>query len=104
MKFILSFVLALTLGTAFSQGINFVKEDMKWQDVLAKAKAENKIVFVDAYTSWCGPCKWMSKNIFPLKEVGEVFNSSFISAKIDMENGEGLEIAKKYVVIKCYPD
>ena len=105
MKQIKSF-LAIALifaGTlAFSQGINFVAENMKWQDVLAKAKAENKIVFVDAYTTWCGPCKWMAKNIFPTKEVGDVFNASFINAKIDMEKGEGIDIAKKYA-IRAYP-
>ena len=102
MKSLLTFAL-LCFGTlVFSQGINFVAEDMAWKDVLAKAKAENKIVFVDAYTTWCGPCKWMAKNIFPVKEVGDVFNASFINAKIDMEKGEGVDIAKKYV-IRAYP-
>ncbi len=99
-KFI--FTLIFISSLSFSQGINFVPEDMKWQDVLAKAKAENKIVFVDAYTTWCGPCKMMAKNVFPTKEVGDVFNASFVNAKIDMEKGEGLDIAKKYG-IRMYP-
>jgi thioredoxin-related protein len=102
MKPLLTLSLALTLSMTFAQGINFISEDMKWQDVLAKAKAENKIVFVDAHTTWCGPCKWMSANIFPLKEVGDVFNASFVSAKIDMEKGEGVDIASKYAV-RAYP-
>ena len=41
-----------------------------WAEVLATAKKENKLVFVDAFTTWCGPCKWMAKNTFPVKEVG----------------------------------
>jgi thiol-disulfide isomerase/thioredoxin len=102
MKFFLTVALLFLGFLTFSQGINFVSEDMKWQDVLAKAKAENKIVFVDAYTTWCGPCKWMAKNIFPTKEVGDVFNASFVNAKIDMEKGEGVDIAKKYGV-RAYP-
>ena len=102
MKPILSVILIFISSFSFSQGINFVPADMKWQDVLAKAKKENKIVFVDAYTTWCGPCKWMAANIFPTKEVGDVFNASFVNAKIDMEKGEGIEIAKKYA-IRAYP-
>jgi thiol-disulfide isomerase/thioredoxin len=102
MKSVLTTALMFIGFLAFSQGINFVAEDMKWQDVLAKAKAENKLVFVDAYTTWCGPCKWMAKNIFPAKEVGDVFNASFVNAKIDMEKGEGVDIAQKYGV-RAYP-
>jgi thioredoxin-related protein len=102
MKLLFSFLFSISCLVAFAQGIDFVPEDAKWQDILAKAKAENKVVFVDAYTTWCGPCKVMAKNIFPLKEVGDVFNAKFVNAKIDMEKGEGLDIAKKYN-IRAYP-
>jgi hypothetical protein len=44
----------------------------------------------------------MSEKIFPLPEVGEVFNSNFICYKIDAEKGEGIGIAKEYEV-KAYP-
>ncbi len=96
----LTLLSSLTMLSA--QGIAFEKEDMAWADILKKAKKENKIVFVDAYTTWCGPCKVMSKTIFPQKEVGEAFNARFINAKIDMEKGEGPEIARKYGV-RAYP-
>ncbi|RKT01600.1 thioredoxin fold domain-containing protein [Chryseobacterium defluvii] len=85
---------------AFAQGIQF--EDSNFATILAKAKKENKLVFIDAYASWCGPCKLMVKNIFPLKSVGDYYNSHFINAKIDMEKGEGIDIAKKYNV-KAFP-
>ncbi|WP_223605810.1 thioredoxin family protein [Chryseobacterium sp. OSA05B] len=85
---------------AFAQGIKF--EDSNFAAILAKAKKENKLVFVDAYTTWCGPCKLMSKNIFPLQAVGDFYNSHFVNAKIDMEKGEGIGIAKKYNV-KAFP-
>ncbi|EJL74040.1 thioredoxin family protein [Chryseobacterium populi] len=85
---------------AFSQGIKF--EDSNFTTILAKAKKENKLIFIDAYASWCGPCKLMVKNIFPLKTVGDYYNSNFINAKIDMEKGEGIDLAKKYNV-KAYP-
>jgi len=73
-----------------------------WNDVLAEAKKQNKPVFVDIYTDWCGPCKLMAKQAFPDAKVGEKFNANFISYQIDAEKGEGIELAKKYVVT-AYP-
>ncbi len=84
----------------FSQGIAFESSDFK--TILAKAKKENKIIFLDSYTSWCGPCKLMAKNIFTQKSVGDYYNSHFVNAKIDMEKGEGIELAKKFKVT-AYP-
>ena len=82
------------------KGIHF--DHSSFTELLAKAKKENKIIMVDAYTSWCGPCKWMVKNIFPNDTVAAYYNTNFINAKIDMEKGEGIELAKKYEV-SCYP-
>lgn len=79
-----------------SQGIEFFEGDYK--DAIAKAKSSDKLFFVDAYAVWCGPCKRMSKNIFPVEAVGDYFNANFISMKIDMEKGQGLEFRKKYPV------
>jgi thiol-disulfide isomerase/thioredoxin len=84
----------------FSQGIEF--EHGTWKEVLEKAKQTNKPIFVDVYTSWCGPCKKMSKDIFPLSEVGKVFNANFVCYQIDAEKGEGIKLAKKYEVTS-YP-
>lgn len=97
--FLLSYLLLLT-GALFAQGINF--DHGTWKDVLAKAKAEDKLVFVDVYTSWCGPCKKMVAEVFPLKEVGDVFNPNFVNYKIDAEKGEGIAIAKQFGV-KSFP-
>lgn len=99
-------ILVLALICSFSVTV-FAQEGIEfnhgtWSEVLATAKKENKIVFVDAFTVWCGPCKWMAKNSFPDKAVGEFFNENFINAKIDMEKGEGIEIAKKFK-IRAYP-
>lgn len=79
-----------------------IEHNATWQQILDKAKKENKFIFLDAYASWCGPCKWMSKEVFPKPEVGASINPHYISAKIDMEKGEGLELAKKYNV-RNYP-
>lgn len=99
-KILALFVTLLSLSALAQEGINF--EHGAWKETLAKAKKEKKLVMLDAFTSWCGPCKWMAKNIFPMKEVGEFYNKNFVAAKIDMEKGEGIDIAKKYAVMN-YP-
>lgn len=77
-------------------------QDISFKDLIAKAKTENKLVFIDAYASWCGPCKMMEKNIFTKKSVGDFYNKNFVNARIDMEKGEGREIAQKFGV-RSYP-
>lgn len=76
--------------------------DKPFEELLAQAKTEDKVIFIDAYTTWCGPCKMMSKNVFPDKKVGAVYNKRFINAKIDMEKGEGPALAQRYGVA-AYP-
>ena len=79
-----------------------VFEKGDWASVLAKAQKENKMVFVDFYTTWCGPCKQMARDIFPMKKVGNFYNTHFVNYKIDAEKGEGKTLAKKYSV-NAYP-
>lgn len=73
-----------------------------WEEILYQSNVENKYIFVDAYTTWCGPCKMMKNKIFPLEEVGKFYNENFISAAWDMEKGDGVEFAKIYDV-HSYP-
>lgn len=91
----------LLAANVFAQGgIKF--SEGKWNDLLAKAKAQNVLIFVDAYTTWCGPCKMMSSQVFPEAEVGKFYNANFINVKMDMEKGEGIELAQQYQVM-AYP-
>jgi thiol:disulfide interchange protein len=82
-------------------GITFVNGTLK--EAIARAKAENKFVFFDAYASWCGPCKAMDKEVFADKAVSDYLNRKFVSVRIDMEKGEGPALAKKYASINGYP-
>lgn len=100
MKKITTIVLAVFAITAGAQ-TNF-NEGKTFQQILDQAKAEGRPVFIDCYTSWCGPCKQMATKVFPQKEAGDYFNSKFVCWKVDMEKGEGPELAKKYDVA-AYP-
>lgn len=67
-----------------------------------RAKAEDKLVFVDCYTPWCGPCHRMLTEVFPRKEAGDYFNSRFVCVKYDMTKDENVELNKKFRVA-AYP-
>jgi thiol:disulfide interchange protein len=82
-------------GTSFFDGT--------LQGAIAKAKAENKFVLFDAYAAWCGPCKTMDKEVFTDKKVADYLNAKFVTIRVDMEKGEGPDLAKKYKSINGYP-
>jgi thiol-disulfide isomerase/thioredoxin len=79
------------------QGMVF-EHNTTWKAILAKAKKENKPIFMDAFTTWCGPCKYMSANIFPMPAVGEFFNSNYINVKVQLDTAkeDNEEIKKWY--------
>jgi thiol-disulfide isomerase/thioredoxin len=83
-----------------AQGIEFFHGD--FAEALEEAKKQEKPIFVDAYTTWCGPCKMMAKNVFTNQQVGDFFNANFVSVKIDMEQADGLSFQKTYPVT-AYP-
>jgi thiol-disulfide isomerase/thioredoxin len=89
-------------------------EANSWEEVVAKAKSENKYIFLDAYTTWCGPCIMMAKKVFPQPEVGEFYNANFINVKVQLDTTgkdndhikrwykDGNMLANKYG-IRAYP-
>jgi thioredoxin-related protein len=100
-RYCLLALLVCCVNLLLAQGINFADGD--WKSVLAKAKNSNKLIFIDVYTTWCGPCKMMARDVFPNEKVGSKFNASFVNYKIDAEKGEGIDLARKYNV-RAYPN
>lgn len=97
MKYILfAFFLSTSFLVQAQDGIDFFHGT--WEEALEKAEKEDKLIFVDAYAVWCGPCKRMAKNVFTQKSVGDFYNKHFVNLKIDMEKGQGLAFRKKYPV------
>ncbi|MBD1385155.1 thioredoxin family protein [Mucilaginibacter rigui] len=87
MKFILTTtIICFTLFAVNAQdkGIEF-QNGLSWAQVKQKAKAENKYIFVDCYTTWCVPCKVMATEVFPQKEVSDFFNDKFISVALQFD-------------------
>ncbi|GAB4123268.1 MAG: hypothetical protein OHK0045_13110 [Raineya sp.] len=73
-----------------------------WNEVLQEAKKQNKPIFVDFYTSWCGPCKLMTKTTFANVNVGDYLNDNYIAYKVNCESREGAQLAEKFEVYS-YP-
>lgn len=83
-KLILLVLLLPFIGFAQDKGTNF-EHGLSWQQVKDKAKKERKYLFVDCFTTWCGPCKHMTSNVFPQEKVGEFFNKNFVNVKVQFD-------------------
>lgn len=81
-------------------GVNF--EELSYENVLQASSKSGKLVFIDFYTDWCGPCKAMTQDVFPTEVVGKYFNTNLHAIKINAEKGDGVSISKKYK-INAYP-
>jgi len=83
-----------------AQGIEFFEGT--FEEAKELAQKNDKLIFVDCYTTWCGPCKRMSNSIFPDAGVGKVYNKHYIALKLDMEKEQGMRFGQKYPV-SAYP-
>lgn len=103
MKRICTMLLCLmSAALSWSQGITFESEGTTLETAAAKAKGAGKLVFLDCFTQWCGPCKLMSRDVFTTQLVGDFMNAGYVSLKIDMESEYGAPLAKK-LQISAYP-
>ena len=93
-------LLILSIQLCSAQGVDFFHGS--FEEAKLEAKVQGKLIFMDAYAVWCGPCKMMTNNVFPQDKVGDFFNKHFINMKVDMEKGEGVDLRRQYGV-SAYP-
>ncbi|NCD68760.1 thioredoxin fold domain-containing protein [Mucilaginibacter sp. R11] len=80
--------------------INFIENS--WTEALKQASLQHKYIFVDAYATWCGPCKMLKSTTFKDKDAAEFFNKNFVNVAIDMEKGQGPALASEWGM-RAYP-
>lgn len=101
-KLLLQILFACLPLALMAQSKGMVFFEGSFSEALEKAKQENKNVFVDCYTQWCGPCLKMATTVFPTEEVGNFMNPKFVHIQMDMEHEDGPAFAKKHK-ISSYP-
>ncbi len=109
MRYLLSILLSIFSAQVLAQAVPYAPaakgihfEHGSWAEIMQKAKAEQKGIFIDCYTSWCGPCKWMAANVFTDDTVGLWHNNNYINFKQDMEKGEGPGLSQQFGIY-AYP-
>ncbi len=103
-RILFAIVLGMIALSAIGQEKAYFLEDEPWEKVLKQAKKTDKLIFVDCYTQWCGPCKILMNKIFPQKEVHDYMDEKFVCVKYDMEKEEGEKFLKLYPdIIYGYP-
>jgi thioredoxin-related protein len=88
----------LTLVSALPAGASVNFSAISFSEALKLAKKEKKKIMVDYYTDWCRWCKVLDQKTYSDENVGKLSNARFIALKINAEQGEGIDLAKKYEV------
>lgn len=79
-----------------SGGVTF--SDASLSEVLEQAKAENKLVYVSFYTTWCAPCQIMKLRSYRNNDTGAYFNENFINLEINGGRDSEAVITEQYGV------
>lgn len=81
---------------ATQEGMNFLP--ISFEEAIAKSKKEQKILFIDTYATWCGPCKKMDAQTFTNPDVQALFNKKFVNLRVDMGQPEGAIVSQKFSI------
>ncbi|MBK0380478.1 thioredoxin family protein [Mucilaginibacter segetis] len=98
-KFYIFFILLFPFAVFAQNGATHFEHGLSWAEVKQKAKKEHKYIYLDCFTTWCGPCKYVTNTIFPQPKVGNFFNKNFLTVKVqfDKTNEDNEEVRSWYL-------
>lgn len=91
MKKILILTLTLCSLSISAQEINW----LTFEEAVEAQKNEPRKIMVDAYTTWCGPCKMLDKYTFQNKDVADYVNKNYYAVKFNAEGNETIVFKEK---------
>lgn len=99
---LLFFSIGLKANEIESLQFTEVKNQKQWDEVFRKASENGQLLFVDAYTDWCGYCHKLDKEVYTEASVIGYFEENFVNVKFDAESEFGYQLADHYA-INSYP-
>ncbi|MFN3951981.1 MAG: thioredoxin family protein [Thermaurantimonas sp.] len=75
---------------------------IKFSDLPAYQKKQKKLVFVDVYTNWCGPCKMLDAQTFGDPRVAEYLNTYFYPVKFNAEGNDTISFQDRIYINENY--
>lgn len=80
--------------------LTIVEQD--YERALELAAEQDKLLFIDFYTVWCGPCKQLDKYVFHNDSVGRLLGQQVVLLKYNAEQDTSFHLSKKFHV-NSYP-
>ena len=108
-------MVAFAAGACFAHAANPAKTTnpqktslvqwIKYDEALAKAQKEPKLIFVDMYADWCVPCHVMDKNVYMNPTVANTLNKKFYAVKLDADSQDTISCdGVRNTVKKCFSE
>jgi thiol:disulfide interchange protein len=76
-------------------------QKLTYEKAVAKAKQENKVVVLDFYATWCGPCRQLDQETFSAKAVQTFLKHRTVALKIDVDDPAELALKYQVTAIPC---
>jgi len=92
---ILLLLFVLSLAVLAKADVAFLTD---YEQAQTQSKKTGKPIFLDAYTTWCAPCKKMEQEVFTDPSIKTLLESDFIPLRLDMEKEPGISLAKEFAV------